>query len=341
MNTKTQKYFFLILFLIFFSQVYSQKVIKILAIGNSFSEDAAESYVDDLAKADGVQLVIANLYIGGCSLETHWTNASNNTAAYSYRKIVNGDTTRLDNKTIAYALADEAWDYISFQQVSQYSGRYNTYLPFLPNLINYVKELTTNPAVQFCLHRTWAYATNSTHSEYDYYQKNQMIMYDSIVSVTGRIANEMGINIIIPAGTAIQNGRSSYIGDNFNRDGYHLTYGLGRYTAACTWYEKMLGKPVIGNAFAPKGLSASEIQIAQKAAHYAVLQPNQVTSMAQQSVDFVKMIQIDFGSTTTMSGTPWNNLTSTALGSSISGLLDTDGNNTGVSYYGIRCVWRN
>jgi len=181
------------------------------------------------------------------------------------------------------------------------------------------------------MHRTWAYATNSTHSEYDYYQKNQMIMYDSIVNVTGLIAAKMGINIIIPAGTAIQNGRSSYIGDNFNRDGYHLTYGLGRYTAACTWYEKMLSRPVIGNTFTPKGLSASDIQIAQKAAHYAVLEPDKVTTMVQQSVDFVKMIQIDFGSSTIMSGTPWNNLTNTTLGSSINGLLDIDGNNTGVS----------
>ncbi|WP_243350254.1 DUF4886 domain-containing protein [Parabacteroides sp. FAFU027] len=331
MNNKRLKHFFLILFFAFAVQAYSQKTIRILAIGNSFSEDAAESYVDDLAKADGVQLIIANLYIGGCSLETHWNNAVNNTAAYSYRKIVNGDTTRLDSKTLAYALADEPWDYISFQQVSQYSGRYNTYFPYLPNLMNYVKGLATNPDVQYCMHRTWAYASNSTHSEYDYYQKNQMIMYDSIVDVTSRVAALMGINIIIPAGTAIQNGRSSYIGDNFNRDGYHLTYGLGRYTAACTWYEKMLGKPVIGNTFAPKGLSASDIQIAQKAAHYAVVEPDKVTSMTQQSVGFVKSIQIDFGSQTLMSGLPWNNLTSTALGSSVSGLLDTDGNNTGVS----------
>jgi hypothetical protein len=331
MKQKSQKILVLLSFILLLSPIKAEKTIKILAIGNSFSEDAAESYVDDLAKADGVQLIIANLYIGGCSLETHKNNAAANSPAYSYRKIVNGDTTRLESKTMAYALTDENWDYISFQQVSQYSGRYNTYFPYLTYLINYVKEKATNPAVQFCLHRTWAYASNSTHSEYDYYQKNQMIMFDSIVNATNKAANTTGINIIIPAGTAIQNGRSSYIGDNFNRDGYHLSYGMGRYTAACTWYEKMLGKPVTGNSFAPKGLSATDTRIAQQAAHYAVTEPDKITIMTPKSVEFAKMIQIDFGNASNMAGSPWNNLTSTKQGSTVSNLLDIDGNSTNVS----------
>ena len=47
--------------------------VRILAIGNSFSEDAAY-YVHPMAAAAGIDVKIVNLYIGGCSLETHWRN---------------------------------------------------------------------------------------------------------------------------------------------------------------------------------------------------------------------------------------------------------------------------
>src|SRR5690606_7557061 len=60
--------------------VSKDRVIKILAIGNSFSEDAIENYLYDLAKASGRKVMIGNMYIGGSSLENHWTNASENNA---------------------------------------------------------------------------------------------------------------------------------------------------------------------------------------------------------------------------------------------------------------------
>lgn len=44
---------------------------KILAIGNSFSEDAMY-YLKNIADADGVEVKAVNLYIGGCNLERHW-----------------------------------------------------------------------------------------------------------------------------------------------------------------------------------------------------------------------------------------------------------------------------
>ena len=48
---------------------------KILAIGNSFSEDAMY-YLKNIADADGVEVKAVNLYIGGCNLERHWKNIS-------------------------------------------------------------------------------------------------------------------------------------------------------------------------------------------------------------------------------------------------------------------------
>ena len=54
---------------------------KILAIGNSFSQDAT-AYLHDIAAAGGTDTKIVNLYIGGCSLKTHWENAENDHKNY-------------------------------------------------------------------------------------------------------------------------------------------------------------------------------------------------------------------------------------------------------------------
>jgi hypothetical protein len=155
---------------------------------------------------------------------------------------------------------------------------YNTFFPYLTNLIQYARNNATNPNVKFAFHQTWAYAANSTHTGFSNYSKNQVTMYNAIIDAVSRASAEVGITMVIPAGTAIQNGRSSFIGDNFCRDGYHLSLGLGRYTAACTWFEKIFDRPVIGNSFIPKNLSAVEARIAQNAAHFAILNPNSVTS---------------------------------------------------------------
>jgi len=269
----------LFLFICCNTTIYAQKVFKVLAIGNSFSVDAAEAYLDDLAAAQGIKLIIGNVYIGGCTLETHWKNASQNLPAYSYRKINEGDSTTLPDRSLLSCITDENWDYVTFQQASPNSGNYTSYFPYLTNLMDYVKSNSTNPDVKFALHQTWAYASNSTHSGFVNYKNNQDTMYHAIVVAIEKASVKAGIQIIIPSGTAIQNGRSSTIGDHFCRDGYHLSLDLGRYTAACAWFEILFGKSVIGNTFAPKSLSNYEVWVAQNAAHSAVRNPNIVTHL--------------------------------------------------------------
>jgi len=58
--------------------------IKILAIGNSFSEDATQYLWDIMHDAGIEEVVIGNLYIGGCSLDTHWSNMTKNAEAYTF-----------------------------------------------------------------------------------------------------------------------------------------------------------------------------------------------------------------------------------------------------------------
>ena len=58
-----------------------EKTLKVLAIGNSFSEDAT-SYIKQIALADNVDLRVANAFIGGCSFERHADNIKNKTTDY-------------------------------------------------------------------------------------------------------------------------------------------------------------------------------------------------------------------------------------------------------------------
>ena len=252
-------------------------VLRILAIGNSFSEDAIENYLHELAAEAGIKMIIGNMYIGGASLDLHWKNAQENNQAYEYRKIsIDGEKTRTPNTSIATAIKDEQWDYISLQQVSGHSGQFETFEKTLPELLAYVKKQNPNPQTEYILHQTWAYAINSTHSNFPNYENDQQLMYDSIVSAVGRAKEIAGMDHMVPAGTAIQNGRS-VLGEKFTRDGYHLSLELGRYTAACTWFEYLIGKPVLGSEFAPKGLTQEEIRVAQEAAHAAVKHSSRVT----------------------------------------------------------------
>ncbi len=270
---------FTLFFLVFCISIFSvhAKQIKLLAIGNSFSDDAIEYYLSGLAEANGDTLIIGNMYIGGCSLEKHYNNSVNNSPDYSYRKIVDGIKTTTPNYRLIDAIGDEEWDYISFQQVSSLSGQYESYFPYLEQLMNFAKKYSSNPDMEIILHATWAYAQTSTHAGFANYDNNQMSMYNAIIDASGRAARKSDIKIIIPAGTAIQNGRTSSLGDTFCRDGYHLELNYGRYTASCAWYEKLFEKTVVGNNYVPCTVTPFQAKVAQLSAHYAVANPDKIT----------------------------------------------------------------
>lgn len=119
----------------------SDGAIRILAIGNSFSEDAVENYLWDIAASDGKTLIIGNMYIPGCPLERHLGNARADKAEYRYRKTgKDGIRVQKDKVALSEALADEDWDYVSFQQASPLSGLYETWEASLPELVSYVRE---------------------------------------------------------------------------------------------------------------------------------------------------------------------------------------------------------
>lgn len=296
----------------------AEGVIKILAIGNSFSEDAIETNLYELAKESGKTVIIGNMYIGGASLANHKENAERNIPIYEYRKISADGTKKTYTKTsINLAIQDEQWDYISFQQASPNSGQLETVQASLPAVYEYVKGKATNPDVKYIYHQTWAYATTSSYSAFENYDKNQLTMYNAIVNVSQNIEPIMPSHLLVPAGTAIQNARTSALGESFNMaDGYHLNT-LGKYIAACTWFEKIFEQSVVGNNH-KAGLSAFEVKVAQNAAHLAVLKPFEITSMSSyeaEPIPLVNSVLLDFGNATPSPS--WNQMTSYTVGSKI------------------------
>lgn len=259
--------------------VAQEKVLKILAIGNSFSEDGIENYLYDLAKADGKKIIIGNMYIGGASIALHVRNSKEDKASYSYRKIgLDGQKKTTKDVSISQAITDEDWDYISLQQASPYSGQYEVIIKHLPELISYVNSLK-KANTQLLYHQTWAYQHDSNHKGFANYNNSQSKMYAGITDVSKKISKMKEFAMVIPAGTAIQNARTSSQGDTYTRDGYHLELNYGRFTAACAWYEKLFKNDVRNNSFKPSNITENQAKIAKQAAHKAVKKPYKISTV--------------------------------------------------------------
>lgn len=251
--------------------------LRILTIGNSFSDDTME-YMYQIASSAGVRNIeLGNLYIGGCTVATHVSNAKGDKPAYEYRVNTKGRWSTTNNYKMSAALASKKWDFISMQQASGSSGVPATYKD-LDYLISYVRS-SANPEAVLVWNMTWAYQQNSTHEEFPKYGKNQMKMYESILgALSSQIDTKEEIKIISPTGTAIQNARTSYVGDTLTRDGYHLSLDLGRYIAGLTFFKALTGLSIDNVDFAPDGVDEDLMKIAKEAANNAVKEPRKVTN---------------------------------------------------------------
>lgn len=218
---------------------------KILSIGNSFSVDA-HAYLHTLAKERNIDLELVNLAIGGCSLERHWENIVNNNE--NYGQWINGEHKGEKDVTVESVIKSQAFDVVTLQQVSHFSGQYETYQPYLNNIIEYVRKY--QPGADLYFHGTWAYEIDSTHSEFYLYDNDQEKMYNAVVKATEQACLATGATLI-PSGAVIQAMRKrvptfDYAngGESLCLDGFHMSHTYGRYAVALTWLATLSGKRV-------------------------------------------------------------------------------------------------
>ena len=253
-----------------------EKTIRILAVGNSFSKDAMHNHLYQILESAGyTNIILGNLYIGGCSIDKHWNNALSDMNSYEFYYNTSGSWKTVADASFSRGLNFAEWDIITVQQASPDSGKPNSYSN-LTKLVDWIR--TKKPRADIYFHMTWAYQQDSTHSSFPNYNKDQMTMYNAICStVQAKVSIGDTIQGVIPCGTTIQNLRTSSLGDTLTADGYHLKDSYGDYAAALTWYCYLLdGKPE-DISYRPYSIEGHFDEIAESVVN-AIKAPYKVTS---------------------------------------------------------------
>lgn len=214
---------------------------RILSIGNSFSQDATR-YLHDIAKADGVNLQAANLYIGGCPLERHYRNLQSGKKDYElqFDGHMTGFFVSLDE-----ALLSRQWDIITLQQQSSRSCRYETFQPYLTALAEHVRKC--QPKAKLLLHQTWAYEDGSSMLRNTAGYETAEAMLTDIIAAYAQAAESICADGLIPSGELM--GKLVQAGMTVHRDTFHASLGAGRYALGLLWYRMLTGASVTGNPF--------------------------------------------------------------------------------------------
>lgn len=210
---------------------------KILSIGNSFSQDSTA-----LLQLLTDKITARNLYIGGCSLDMHAANIENDAAKYELQE--NGEKMQNALVGVKEALISDKWDYITVQQVSGRSGVYESFYPYLGELLDYVRKYSD---AEIVLHETWSYEIGSGHPDFAIYNSDREQMAQAIKETYEKVSAKENLRII-RVGEAVQNLRAKPSFDYKNgglsltRDGFHLSLSYGRLLAASVWCKFFTGE---------------------------------------------------------------------------------------------------
>lgn len=226
---------------------------NILCIGNSFSVDTTwlvPNIVTDLGLED---FFIGNLYEGGCSLDLHWDHWCNDAEVYKFYESDGGEWESREGVSIAQAVAARKWDWICIQHGTRDGSQYSKPQSYghLADLIAGLRAMAGED-VKFAFNMTWVGDQDKPKSEMPEYRGRLDELYEDICAVTSRVVVPL-VDVVSPAGTAIQNFRQDYDGP-MCRDGYHLHRSTGRYIAAMTFLKALLGVDISRIQWAPEGM---------------------------------------------------------------------------------------
>ena len=253
---------------------------RILCIGNSFSQDTTRLLSKVALSASEESVKIANLYIGGCSVRRHWLNARKDIPGYRYEVDKGNGVLITPNYRISEALLDGPWDWVSIQHGSgdgSFYSRPEDYEAF-PQLLEYIRRWV--PATtRLAFHMSWTAEPEYQHHEVRYYGRDQLLFYSKLAATTKQVMEPMpGLDRVCPTGTAIQNARTADLG-LLTRDNFHLSFGLGRYIAAVTFYIALTGKTADSVRWCPDSVDAHQMAVAHRAAEAAIKCPYEITNL--------------------------------------------------------------
>lgn len=268
---------------------------KLLTIGNSFANNAL-TFLPEFAEAGGKELVVFRANLGGASLKKHadlvriFESDTSMPDARPYKNRVHPRTGKKQDFSLREALEAETWDFVTIQQLSNDSHRFETYEPSAGFLIAYIRKHA--PQAEILVHQTWAY-----REDYPGYGKNGLTpesMHADLVSAYDRLAKHYGLRLIRsgeafhaarqtprwtfrfpdpdfdyanpPAGKLPDQKGSLNAGWRWTGSGDKRRLALdfkhannaGKYLAGAMFYQAIFGEPVPENVKPLGGLSAED-----------------------------------------------------------------------------------
>lgn len=201
---------------------------KILSIGNSFSQDA-QRYLHAIAKANSEEIKCINLFIGGCTLRQHYLNIIDDERKYRFE--FNGENTGL-MVSVREVLKSDNWDVITLQQGSHESFNFENYTPYIEYVAEYVKKYS--PKSKILLHKTWAYPDNRKRL-FEVGYKTTAEMFADVDKAYKKAFSAIKADGMTLSGNAMltayeKNKEIVY------RDEIHASLGFGRYMIGLVWF---------------------------------------------------------------------------------------------------------
>jgi len=201
--------------------------VKLLTIGNSFANDAT-AYLPAMAKAGGKDLLLFRANLGGCSFERHARHmkafelnpADPEGSPYKGTFIhsltddvtppgiatggteVNKNSKQLPKQfSLRQALEAEKWDYVTIQQLSNDSYKFETFEPFAGEIVAYVRKYA--PTAEIVILQTWAYREDCPLYKDGF---DQQKMFDGLIAAYNQLGEKYSLRSV-PVGTAMQEAR--------------------------------------------------------------------------------------------------------------------------------------
>ena len=273
------------------------KTVKLLAVGNSFSRNAL-SYFADIVVASGNEAVIGHAMIGGCDFDRHVRHAD----AYEANPTDPEGRPYAGGKSLQELLRQDAWEYVTIQQVSHKAVDVGTFQPGADKLIAYIRKYA--PQAEIVVHQTWAYRDDHPVGGMKEFVSTDD-MYRKVRASYNAFCAAKGFRLI-PSGDAMEAARHDpawgpfvpdaafdpktavypalpdekralHHGYVWNKDtktgGYRLgsdkfhANAQGEYLLGCVWLGFFFGQSAVGNGFVPEKLTREEGAALQRVAH--------------------------------------------------------------------------
>lgn len=242
--------------------------LKILAIGNSYSNDTTE-YVSRIARGLGIKVEVTSLYYPGCTLKMHVYKYENDIPDYVLFVDGNCDWKYM---TLKEVLAAKQYDIITFQQSPSGCQDFSTYYtpenPYLTKLADYVR--VQQPNAKFMIHQTWAFCEEACHGGGEYtvvYYDTTADMFKEIEENYRKASALLGNIPIIPFGKAVQTAVDEF-GYDPSYQGNPTVYNdlishmnkTGSYLTGCVFVESIFGVDCRKTSFTDYMKDASLLQ---------------------------------------------------------------------------------